>query len=111
MFLKRTLFFLGLLTILGVVGVVNARTYPTQICRGGACQPVSFSPRAQLMDQVETLFPSNIQQILFCEADPASRTCIRDGLEFFGYSAVATMRFDIPFARVVHVDRRQDSFG
>ena len=63
------------------------------------------------MDQIETLFPSSIQQVLFCEADPASRTCVRDGLEFFGYSAVATVRFNVPFARIIHVDRRQDSYG
>ena len=111
MFLKKTLFGLGLLVILGVAVVANARTYPTQICRGGAGQPVSFSPRPQLMDQIETLFPSTIQQILFCEAEPASRTCIHDDLEFMGYSAVAAIRFNIPFARIVHVDRRPDSYG
>lgn len=111
MILKKTLFFLGFFGIMAYAVMVNARTYPTQICRGGACQPISFSPRPQLMDQIDTLFPSSIQQILFCEADPASRTCVRDGLEFFGYSATTNVRFNVPFARIIHVDRRQDSYG
>ena len=111
MVLKKTLYCLAFLGIMAYGVSVVARTYPTQICRGRACQPVSFSSRPQLMDEIETLFPSTVQQIVFCEADPASRSCINDGLEFFGYSSVATVRFNVPFARILHVDRRQDSFG
>jgi len=111
MVLKKTLFCLAFLGFVACGISAMARTYPTQICRGGACQPVSFSPKPQLMDQISTLFPKSVQQIVFCEADPASRTCLRDGLEFFGYSSAATIRFNIPFARIVHADRRQNSYG
>lgn len=89
----------------------DASTYPTQICRGRACQPVSFSPKNQLLDELATLFPSTVQQIVFCQADPASRTCIKDGLEFFGYSSAATIRFNVPFARIVHVEPRSNGYG
>lgn len=89
----------------------DASTYPTQICRGRACQPVSFSPKNQLLDEMAKLFPSNIQEIVFCQADPASRTCIKDGLEFFGYSSAATIRFNVPFARIVHVEPRSNGYG
>lgn len=111
MHLKKTLFYLGLVVMVACVMPVVAATYPTQICRGRACQPVSFSPRQQLMDEIDTLFPSTVRQIVFCEADPASHSCIKDGLEFFGYSAATTVRFNVPFARIVHVDRRQNSYG
>ena len=109
--LKKLFLCLGVCVTALATSTTMASTYPTQICRGRACQPVSFSPRAQLMDEIETLFPSNIQQIVFCQADPASRTCLQDGLEFFGYSSASTVRFNVPFARIVHVEPRSNGYG
>lgn len=87
----------------GAFGLAQAATFATQVCKGRACQPISFSPKHTVMDELNQLFTTNTSEILFCEADPATRTCLTEGLHFMGQSAHVVLQMEIPFARVVHV--------
>lgn len=95
---KLLLFFTSLIACQSV----QANTFATQVCYGRVCQPMSFSSKESVMNELNSLFMGNIHEILFCEANPATRTCQKEGLQFSGQTAHIGMEMSLPFARVVH---------
>ena len=105
---KNLLFYSSCLLVLGASLTVQAATFATQVCKGRACQPISFSPQHTVMDELNNLFSPTIHEVVFCEADPATRTCVHEGLSFSGQSAHVYMQMSIPFARVAYVGQKEN---
>lgn len=106
--MKKILLFCCSLVVLGSLTPTQAATFATQVCKGRVCQPISFSPKHTVMDELNLLFTPNLHEIVFCEADPATRSCVHEGLAFSGQSAHVVMQMNLPFARIIHAQTTEN---
>lgn len=73
------------------------------VCRSKQCKSArSMMTREFLYNKLGSLLANNInRRVLFCDADPAVKVCLNDGIEFNVQAGVTGTLATIPSARVV----------
>ncbi len=80
------------------------------ICNKYACQPSKKYDSAEILDALGQVFSGKQKELVLCEADPYTKTCLGDTpIVFSGQTNWMSVQFQIPFIRILQVQPSNDS--
>lgn len=77
------------------------------VCNRYSCQSSQSYDTQEIMNVVGQMLYGKQKELVFCEADSSSKTCMDKPITFSGRTNLMAVQFEVPFVRVLQVGARQ----